>query len=149
VAVLSAIRWSSTSRRAVRTDLGGVGRLGHPGPTGESAPFHSPAAELLELARARMCCRFHSFAGYGQRPRRHAEGELGDPLRVATSWLTTGFAFHAADVLGEGLEERNKATADVLIGDQSVVIDHGVGDGHLCAGLFDDLGGGVAEDLAQ
>ena len=50
---------------------------------------------------------------------------------------------------GEGLEERSKLTADVLVGDQPVVIDHRVGDGHLCAGLFDDLGGGVAKDLAQ
>ena len=48
-----------------------------------------------------------------------------------------------------GSESAQQLTADALVSDQPVVIDHRVGDGYLCAGLFDDLGGGVAKDLAQ
>jgi hypothetical protein len=72
-----------------------------------------------------------------------------DGLRAAASRPTTGCVIDAADVRGKGLEERSKLTADVLVGDEPVVVDHRVGDGYLCAGLFDDLGGGVAEDRAQ
>ena len=72
-----------------------------------------------------------------------------DPLRAATSRPTTGCVIDAANVRGEGLEERSKVTTDVLIGDQPVVIDHRAGDGQLCAGPFDDLGVGIAKDFPQ
>ena len=94
---------------------------------------------------------------FSQQPKREGPSEqdgrapiqIFDPLRSATSRSTIGRVVDTADLRGEGLEERSKLTADVLVGDQPVLVDHRVGDGYFCAGLFDDLSGGVAKDRTQ
>jgi hypothetical protein len=71
------------------------------------------------------------------------------PCRAETSRPAACFVTDTSDMRGEVLEERSKLTADLLVGNEPVVTDHRMGDGHLCAGVFDDPGGGVAKNLAQ
>lgn len=59
------------------------------------------------------------------------------PRRADTSRPRASFVIDTADVPGEVLEERSNLTPDMLVGDQPVVTDHWVGDGYLCACMFD------------